>query len=199
MGVIFAESGLLLGFFLPGDTLLFAAGLLATKISLGVNVHVLIILLFLSAVLGDSVGYAFGRQIGPRIFKRKDSILFQQDNLRRAEAFYERYGPLTILLARFMPVVRTFAPVVAGVGKMRYRTFVLFNLCGGLLWTASITYIGYFAGGFFEAHGLKIDNILLPIIALVILLTLVSPLYHILQSPKARAALLKRMGFKNPR
>lgn len=193
MAIIFAESGLLLGFFLPGDTLLFAAGLLATKGIFGVNVHVLIALLFIAAVLGDSVGYAFGRKIGPKIFRKPDSILFHQDNLSRAATFYERFGSITILLARFVPVVRTFAPVVAGIGKMKYRTFLVFNLAGGLLWTAGVTYLGYFAGGTLEAHGVKIDNYILPIIGAVTLLTVASPLYHIAQDPDSRAQILNKL------
>lgn len=196
MGVIFAESGLLLGFFLPGDTLLFTAGLLATRGLFGVSLATLIALLFFAAVLGDTVGYTFGRKVGPRIFKRQDSILFHQDNLRRAEAFYERFGPITILLARFVPIVRTFAPIVAGVGKMNYRTFAIFNLCGGLLWTAGITYLGYIAGGYFEAHGINIDNYLLPIVGLVMAITLISPLYHVLQDPKSRQLLFEKLGLR---
>lgn len=196
MGIIFAESGLLLGFFLPGDTLLFAAGFLATKGVFGVNVHILVGLLFAAAVLGDSVGYTFGRKVGPKVFKKPDSILFHQDNLSRAATFYERFGSATILLARFIPVVRTFAPVVAGVGKMNYKTFLGFNLIGGLLWAAGIAYAGYFAGAYFEAHGIKIDNLILPVIAGVMVLTFVSPILHIIQDPKNRGTFLVKVKLK---
>lgn len=194
MAIVFAESGLLVGFFLPGDTLLFAAGFLATKPHLlGVNVHSLVGLLFIAAVLGDSVGYAFGRKVGPRIFKRQDSLFFHQDNLQKAEAFYNRYGVRMVVLARFVPVVRTFAPIVAGIGKMNYRTFLIFNLLGGILWTAGVVYLGYFAGGTFEAHGINIDNYILPIVLGVMLLTLISPVYHILHDTKRRDILLKNL------
>lgn len=197
MAIIFAESGLLVGFFLPGDTLLFAAGFLATKPHLlGVNVHALVGLLFIAAVLGDSVGYAFGRKVGPKLFKRQDSLLFHQDNLQKAEAFYERFGVRMVVLARFVPVVRTFAPIVAGVGKMDYKTFLIFNLCGGLLWTAGVVYLGYFAGGTFEAHGVNIDNYILPTIGFVILLSISSPIFHALHNPKSRANLTKYLRFK---
>ena len=196
LGVVFAESGLLLGFFLPGDTLLFTAGFLTTKGLLGVPLAALIGLLFLAAVVGDSVGYAFGRGVGRRIFRRPDSILFHQDNFARAERFYERFGAITILLARFVPVVRTFAPVVAGVGRMEYRTFLIWNMGGGLIWTAGVTYLGFAAGAFFQAHGINIDNLLLPIVALVMLLSLVSPFYHIMREPRSRELLLQRIRFK---
>lgn len=196
MGIIFAESGLLLGFFLPGDTLLFTAGLMATRGVFGMHLPLLISLLFLAAVLGDNVGYTFGHRVGPRIFKRHDSLLFHQDNLRRAEDFYKRFGPITVLLARFVPIMRTFAPIVAGVGRMNYRTFITFNLCGGLLWTAGIIYLGYFAGSFFEMHGINIDNLLVPIVVLVMLITFASPLYHILREPKSRQLLFAKLGMR---
>lgn len=193
MAIVFAESGLLVGFFLPGDTLIFTAGFLATRGAFGLSVHVVALLLFLAAVAGDSVGYSFGRRIGPRIFKRQDSILFHQDNIQRAEQFYERFGPVTILLARFIPIVRTFAPIVAGVGKMRYRTFVTFNLIGGFAWAVGITYLGYFAGAFFEAHGIDIDSLILPVVGLAMVVSIVSPLVHILRSPSNRKKLALKL------
>jgi len=184
--IIFAESGLLIGFFLPGDTLLFTVGLLAHEGVLSMSVHLLIPILFAAAVLGDNVGYMFGKRVGPRIFRKPDSILFHQDNLQRAEHFYEKYGPITIVLARFVPVVRTFAPIVAGVGNMKYKKFLAYNLIGGLLWTAGITYAGYFGGAFLEARGIEIDHLILPIIGLAMAITLISPLYHIIREPSAR-------------
>jgi membrane-associated protein len=184
--IIFAESGLLIGFFLPGDTLLFTVGLLAHEGVISMNVHLLIVALFLAAVLGDNIGYMFGKRVGPRIFRKPDSILFHQDNLKRAEDFYEKYGPVTIIIARFIPVVRTFAPIVAGVGKMKYQKFLMYNLVGGLLWTAGITYTGYFGGAFLESRGIKIDHLILPIIAIAMAITLISPLYHIIREPSAR-------------
>lgn len=191
--IIFAESGLLIGFFLPGDTLLFTVGLLAHQGTIGMNVHLLIAVLFVAAVLGDNVGYMFGKRVGRRIFNKPDSILFHQDNLQRAESFYEKYGPITIVLARFVPIVRTFAPIVAGVGKMKYKRFLAYNLAGGLLWTAGITYVGYFGGAFLEARGIEIDHLVLPIIGLAMAITLISPLYHIIREPSARKIIKNKL------
>lgn len=192
-GIIFAESGLLIGFFLPGDTLLFTAGLLAHHGDITTNIHLMVAILFAAAVLGDNVGYMFGKRVGRRIFRKPDSILFHQDNLQRAENFYEKYGPLTIIIARFVPIVRTFAPIVAGVGKMPYRKFLAFNMVGGLLWTAGITYTGYFGGAFLEARGIEIDHLILPIVGFAMLITLISPIYHILREPSARKILAKKL------
>lgn len=191
-GIIFAESGLLLGFFLPGDTLLFSAGFLATKNVFGVSIHVLVLYLVIAAVLGETVGYLFGHRVGHRIFRRKDSLLFHPDNLVKAEKFYDKYGPITILLARFVPVVRTFVPVVAGAAKMNTRTFTIYNILGALLWVPIITYIGFFAGDFLEQRGINIDNFILPIIALVTLLTMGSPLIHMLRDKQSRQQLVAK-------
>jgi membrane-associated protein len=191
--IIFAESGLLIGFFLPGDTLLFTAGLLSHQHVIPNNIHLIVAVLFIAAVLGDNVGYLFGKRVGRRIFHKKDSILFHHDNLMRAEKFYEKYGAITIVLARFVPIVRTFAPIVAGVGKMQYRKFVGFNLVGGLLWTAGITYLGYFGGAFLEARGINVDHFILPIIGLAMGITVISPLYHILRDPSARRMFLQKL------
>lgn len=189
--VIFAESGLLIGFFLPGDSLLFTAGVLTHAGILDINIHLFVALLFLAAVTGDSTGYAFGRRVGPKIFKRPDSFLFRQENIRHAEAFYEKHGGKTIIIARFIPIVRTFAPIVAGVGKMRYKTFLAYNLIGGLLWTAGITYLGYFLGVFFERIGIEIDTVLYPIIALIILASILPPAIHIFKDKSRRDTTIK--------
>jgi membrane-associated protein len=143
--IVFAETGLLAGFFLPGDSLLVTAGLLAAA---GDTVHIgwLIMLLCAAAILGDSTGYAIGYHLGPRIFRREDSRLFHKNHLARTQQFYERYGAKTIILARFVPIIRTFAPTIAGVGKMRYRTFLIFNVVGGIGWVLSMTLTGYFLG-----------------------------------------------------
>ena len=196
MGIIFAESGLLLGFFLPGDTLLFSAGFLATKDVFGISVHILVLCLILAAILGEAAGYWFGRTVGHRIFKRPDSLLFHPENLQRAEKFYEKYGPITIMLARFVPLVRTFAPIVAGAAKMSQQTFTFFNILGAVLWIGGVTYIGYFAGGFLQARGINIDNLILPIIGIVMLVSLSSPLYHILRQPASRAKLLRKLHLR---
>lgn len=194
--IIFAESGLLIGFFLPGDTLLFTVGFLAQQQVITTNVHLLVLILFIAAVLGDNVGYMFGKRIGRRIFRKPDSLLFHQENLERAEKFYEKYGPITIVLARFVPLVRTFAPIVAGVGKMHYSRFFIFNLIGGLLWAAGVTYLGYFGGAFLEDRGIEVDHLILPVIGIAMGITLISPLYHILREPKSRAIVMKKLGFK---
>jgi membrane-associated protein len=149
--VVFAESGMLVGFFLPGDSLLFTAGFLASgPSSVDEALHLplgwLLVGTFIAAVAGDQVGYVIGRRAGPAIFNRPDSRFFKQENVDKAHGFFERYGAKTIVLARFVPVVRTFAPVVAGVSKMQYRTFVTFNLVGGFLWAIGVTLLGYFLG-----------------------------------------------------
>ncbi|RWZ79695.1 MAG: DedA family protein [Candidatus Chaera renei] len=194
MAVVFAESGLLIGFFLPGDSLLFTTGLLAQQGVLGgISVHWLALLLFAAAVLGDNVGYTFGRRVGRRLFKRPDSLLFSHENLTRAEAFYQRYGAKTIMLARFIPVVRTFAPILAGVGKMPYGVFVLFNVAGALLWAVGLTYAGYYAGGWFQSRGIGIDRYLLPIVLLIVALSIAPPLWHLLKDPSRRRQLIRAL------
>ncbi|MDD2786327.1 MAG: VTT domain-containing protein [Patescibacteria group bacterium] len=142
--IVFAESGLLIGFFLPGDSLLVTAGLLASQGYL--NIWELWILLSVMAIAGDSVGYYFGKVTGPKIFTREKSILFNKDHLLRAQAFYEKHGGKTIVLARFMPIIRTFAPIIAGVGKMPYRKFVTYNVVGGIGWVTLTLGLGYFLG-----------------------------------------------------
>lgn len=187
--VVFAESGLLIGFFLPGDSLLFATGFLIQTGLLSVNIHLAVLIIFIAAVLGDSVGYSFGRNIGPRIFKRPDAKLFKQEYIKRAQEFYEKHGGKTIIIARFVPIVRTFAPVVAGASKMNYRRFLTFNVIGGFLWAVGITYTGYFLGHLFESMGIDIDHILLPLIAVIILISVLPPAIHILKDKKNRDAL----------
>lgn len=194
--IVFAESGLLIGFFLPGDTLLFSAGFLASQGVIELNVNLLILILFAAAVIGDSVGYSFGYRIGRRIFKRPDSLFFNQANLARAEKFYEKYGPITIVLARFMPIVRTFAPVVAGVGKMKYSTFLIYNVLGAFVWTAGLVYLGFFGGAFLDSKGINVDALVLPVIALAVIITLISPIYHLVTDKKSRQLLLKKFGIK---
>jgi membrane-associated protein len=149
--IVFAESGLLIGFFLPGDSLLFTAGFLASSpSSVDEALHLPLVPLLLgvwfAAVAGDQVGYLFGQRIGPALFKRPDSRFFKQDNVDKAQAFFDKYGPKAIVLARFVPVVRTFTPITAGVSRMDYRTFVTFNIVGGTLWAFGITLLGYFLG-----------------------------------------------------
>lgn len=187
--IVFAESGLLIGFFLPGDSLLFATGFLISAGFLNINIHLAVLIVFIAAVVGDSVGYTFGRKLGPRLFRKKDARFFKQDYIKQAQTFYEKHGGKTIIIARFIPIVRTFAPVVAGASNMEYRRFLSFNIIGGLLWAAGVTYAGYILGGMFEHAGIEIDTVLLPIIAIIILVSILPPAIHILKVKKNRDAL----------
>ncbi|MDB5181019.1 MAG: conserved rane protein of unknown function [Candidatus Saccharibacteria bacterium] len=187
--IVFAESGLLIGFFLPGDSLLFATGFLIHSGFLDISIHLAVLIVFVAAVLGDSVGYTFGRKLGPRLFKKQDARLFKQEYIQRAQAFYDKHGGKTIIIARFIPIVRTFAPIVAGAGEMNYRRFLAFNLVGALLWAAGITYAGYLLGGVFESMDIEIDTILLPIIAIIIFISVLPPAIHLLKDKKNRDAL----------
>ncbi len=147
--IVFAETGLLVGFFLPGDSLLFFAGFLASAAGgrvLPGGLPVVALVAFVAAVVGDQVGYLIGRQLGPSVFSRPKSRLFDPDNVVKAQAFFDRHGSKTIVLARFVPVVRTFTPVIAGVGKMRYRTFIAFNVIGGFIWAVGVTTLGFYLG-----------------------------------------------------
>jgi membrane-associated protein len=167
LAVVFVESGLLVGFFLPGDSLLFTAGLLINTQDV-LPLWLVLLTVPLAAIAGDQVGYAIGRSAGPRIFNRPDSRFFQQEYVDKAYAYFERYGARTIVLARFVPIVRTFAPVVAGVSRMRYRTFVTYNIVGGVLWGAGVVLLGYFLGGIaFVAD--NVEPIILGIVALSVL------------------------------
>ncbi len=173
--IVFAESGLFFGFFLPGDSLLLTAGLFAFKGDL--NLWILLPLLFVAAVLGDNVGYWFGRKTGPPLFKREQSLLFRPKNLLAAKAFYDKHGGKTIILARFMPFVRTFAPIVAGAVEMEYRRFMLFNLVGGLLWAVGVTLAGFALGSLFPPEVL--DKYFLIIVLVVIFLSVLPTALHI--------------------
>ncbi len=165
-GIVFAETGLLVGFFLPGDSLLFTAGILAAEGYL--DISLLLIILVSAAIIGDSVGYSIGKKFGPKIFARENSLLFNKSHLEKAEKFFEKHGPKTIIIARFVPIVRTFVPTLAGVGKMTYWKFLTYNIVGGILWAVGLTMLGYYLG-------LKIDNIekyILPAVALIILISI---------------------------
>jgi membrane-associated protein len=144
-GIVFSETGLLLGFFLPGDSLLFTVGVVAGTGAL--DIVLITVVLCAAAILGDSTGYFLGRQTGPRIFSRPDSRLFKQEYITRTKLFYEKYGGKTIIMARFLPIVRTFAAFVAGVGQMPYLKFLPYSVCGGVLWVVSLTTLGYQVGG----------------------------------------------------
>lgn len=195
--VIFAESGLLIGFFLPGDSLLFTVGAFYSigilPGSLPISIHLFVVMLFVAAVLGDTVGYWLGRKTGPRIFKKPDARLFKQGHIQKAQEFYEKHGGKTIVLARFIPIVRTFAPIVAGAGKMEYKRFLTFNVVGGFVWTFGVTYLGFFAGHALQVAGIDVDSVLLPIVALIILISVAPPAIHILKDKKNRQALWSGM------
>ncbi|MGW3123441.1 DedA family protein [Streptomyces sp. NPDC001107] len=177
--VVFAESGLLIGFFLPGDSLLFTAGLLITTNQLNFPLWAAIALICVAAVLGDQAGYMFGKKVGPSLFNRPDSRLFKQENVVKAHEFFEKYGPKSLVLARFVPVVRTFTPIIAGVSGMKYRSFVVFNVIGGVLWGAGVTLLGSWLG--------KIDFVHKNIEAILILIVLVSVIPIIIEFLRARS------------
>ncbi|MFB9449557.1 VTT domain-containing protein [Dactylosporangium vinaceum] len=165
LAIVFAESGLLIGFFLPGDSLLFTAGLLvASGTYLQQPLWLVCLLISVAAIAGDQVGYMFGRRVGPSLFRRPDARLFKQSNLRKAQEFFDRYGARSIVLARFVPIVRTFTPIVAGASGMHYRTFVIYNVLGGILWSCGVTVLGYFLGQIAFVR----DNIELILIGIVV-------------------------------
>ena len=170
--IIFAESGLLIGFFFPGDSLLFTAGLLASQGLL--NIWWLALGSIAAAVLGDNAGYWFGKKVGPKIFTREDSIFFHKNHLRRAAEFFNQHGKKAIILARFMPVIRTFTPILAGVGKMEYKTFFTYNLIGGLIWAGGVTWLGYLLGATVPG----IDHYLWPIILIIIFTSFLPAIKH---------------------
>jgi membrane-associated protein len=179
--IIFAESGLLLGFILPGDSLVFLAGLLASQ---GLfNIFLLILVIFLTAVAGDNTGYFIGKKLGRKVFSEKDSFIFNQENLRRTEAFFERHGRSTFLMQRFIPVIRAFAPLLGGVGKMDHRTFFLFDLAGCAFWSVGVTALGYFLG----ATVPNIDNYLLPLVFLIIVISLIPTVITYKKQKRQRA------------
>lgn len=165
--VVFAESGLFFGFFLPGDSLLFTAGLLASQGH--INIAVLIIGGIIAAILGDAVGYSFGRRVGPALFLRSNSFLFKAHHVEKARIFYEVHGRKTIIIARFTPIIRTFAPIVAGVAGMSYRSFVTYNIAGACLWVCSMAVLGYVLGALVP----NIDAYILPIVLCIIVISFI--------------------------
>ena len=179
--IVFAETGLLIGFFLPGDSLLVTAGLLAA-LENSLHIGILNLLLCVAAIAGDSVGYAIGYHAGPKIFNKENSLFFHKAHLMRAQHFYEKYGPKTIVLARFIPIVRTFAPTVAGVGRMNYKKFLFYNIAGGVGWVMSMTLIGYYLGRSIP----DIDKKIHWVIVIVIFLSLLPILKEILTSRRQK-------------
>ena len=185
--VVYAESGLLIGFVLPGDSLLLTAGYMVNQEILRLfghplNIHLFVAAIALMAILGDSTGYAFGHKVGRKLFLKPNSRFFKKKYLEQAEQFYQKHGSLTIVLARFVPIVRTFAPIVAGASKMHYNTFLLFNIVGGALWAAIFTYLGYFAGEILTGAGVNIE-----VAAIIIILISVAPMViHALKQQSTR-------------
>lgn len=177
--IIFAESGILAGFFLPGDSLLFTAGILAYAGHL--NIYYLVIGGIIAAIAGDSFGYYLGKKFGPKIFTKDDSRFFKRDHITKANEYFTKYGPITIFLARFMPFIRTFAPVMAGVGKMNYATFLSYNIFGGIFWVSSMSLLGYYLGSVIP----DIDTYILPIVGVIIIISLVPAAIAYLKSKKA--------------
>ncbi len=185
--IIFAESGLLVGFFLPGDTLLFGAGLAASQGELPLGWLMLAVVA--AAIIGDNVGYSIGHRTGKQLFKKKESIFFQQEHIERAERFYEKHGGKTIIMARFIPMVRTFAPVVAGIGNMSRKKFMAFNVVGGILWGVGMPLLGYFLGSKIPHLDKYIEYVLLGVIIMSIGLSL----GHLLKEKDSREAIQNKI------
>lgn len=174
--IIFAETGLFFGFFFPGDSLLFTAGIIASQ---GIfNIYYLIIFCIIAAVLGDSVGYWSGKKYGRKLFERDAGFFFKKKRIKEAEDFYEKYGKYTIIIARFVPIIRTFAPIVAGIGKMHYRTFISYNIFGGIIWVSLVTLIGYIFGGMISNP----DKYIIPIAFLIIFISIIPLIVKIIKS-----------------
>jgi len=186
--IIFAESGLLVGFFLPGDTLLFTAGFFAAQGKLPLGWLMLVVIL--AAIAGDSVGYMIGRRTGHRIFSKEDGILFRKSYIHDAEEFYQKHGGKTIILARFIPIIRTFAPLVAGVGKMPYRRFLSFNVIGATLWGGGVILLGHWLGSKIP----NIDKYLLPAVLVATLFTFSPVLIHLARDKQARRKLWAKIS-----
>lgn len=186
--IVFAESGLLIGFFLPGDTLLIAAGVMAAQG--GLPIVTTIVAIVVAAIVGDNVGYSIGKASGKRLFHQKEGILFRQEYVERAQTFYDKHGGKAIILARFVPVVRTFAPMVAGIGKMPRGKFFAYNVIGALLWGVGVTLLGYYIGSKIPRIGEYLEYALLA----VIVLSLAPALFHIVKDPRSRSAIKRRIS-----
>ncbi len=178
-GIVFAESGLFFGCFLPGDSLLFMAGFLASQGFF--SMPILLIGCFLAAVLGDNVGYAFGHKFGRKLFQKEDSFFFRKENLLKTEDFYKKHGAKTIVIARFIPIIRTFAPIVAGLAAMEYKTFLRYNLIGGVLWGVGVTSAGYFLGKIIP----NAEHYLLPIVIGIVIVSVIPAIIHYCQEKLA--------------
>ena len=183
-GIIFAETGLFFGFFLPGDSILFPAGLLASQGYL--NIYVLCSLVFVASVGGNLVGYGFGKQFGKRLFYSSESVFFHKDHILRAKKFYDKHGGKTIILARFLPIIRTFGPIIAGISEMNLSKFILYSAIGGAAWAIGLPVAGFYLGKFIP----DVDKFLLPIILLVIFLSILPALIELVRTKERRVALV---------
>lgn len=188
--IIFAESGMMVGFFFPGDTLLLSAGILAAAGTLSLPVAMLVIAA--AAIAGDNVGYQIGKSFGPKLFKKEDGLIFRHDYIMKAEGFFEKYGSKTMLVAHFIPIVRSFAPVAAGAARMNRKQFVIFDAIGNLAWTVSLVLLGYFVASRIPG----IEHYIEPILICVVLATLVPTIYHALKDPKIRTSLKTKFNRK---
>jgi membrane-associated protein len=196
--IVFAETGLLVGFLLPGDTLLVIAGLLTNTSNIfGVNIWVVSLLIALSAFIGGEVGYFIGHKGGPAVFERKESGVFSVKNVERTNAFFERFGGLAVILARFVPIVRTFTPVAAGVGHMDYRKYTLYNLIGALIWGAGLTFFGYLLG-YIPPVAFFVEEYIDLILLAAVVLTLIPTVYHYVQSSRKAKKLAAELGSTEP-
>jgi membrane-associated protein len=186
--IIFAETGLAVGFFLPGDSLLVVAGLFAAAGKL--NIWIMLVSLFVAAVVGDTVGYLSGRKVGQAIFTKPKSRFFNPAHLKKAQAFYDKHGGKTIILARFVPIVRTFAPIVAGAANMNYRDFIFYNVLGGFLWITSMLFAGYFLGGIVEsAFGIKLEDHIDKVVIVVVFLSILPIIIEYIKARKEKKEL----------
>ncbi|GGM08440.1 cytochrome o ubiquinol oxidase [Nakamurella endophytica] len=184
MAILFAECGLLIGFFLPGDTLLFIAGLFVAEGSLRINLVLFIALLWVAAFAGNMVGYAIGYKVGPAVFRRPDAKFLKPEYIERSQAFFDRYGKVTVVLARFVPVVRTVATVMAGASRMNVRIYTVYSAIGGLLWVAAVTLAGYFLGQIDFVKN-NVDVIFVAAVVIVVLVSAVPALLHMAQRRRA--------------
>jgi membrane-associated protein len=193
--VVFIESGFPFGFFLPGDTLLFTAGLFASQ---GKYPIALVISgIFVSNFAGVTIGYWMGKNLGKKYVKQESKYLFKHKYVDKATAFYERHGGKAIILGRFVPAVRSFVPIIAGVANMKYKSLIIYNAIGALIWATSIPLLGFYAGSWLESKGISVDSLVLPIILLIIILSLLGPVVHALQDKSTRDKIFSKLNFKH--
>lgn len=194
VAVVFVESAFPFGFFLPGDTILFAAGLFAAQGQFPIALAITMI--FIANFAGVTIGYWMGRGLGKRYVKQESKLLFRHEYVEKAELFYEKHGGKAIILGRFIPAVRSFVPIIAGVANMNYRHLILYNAIGAFIWATSVPLVGYFAGNWLEDQGIDIELLVVPVLILVIILSFMGPLVHALSSKSVRNKILRRIRRK---